>query len=97
MISVNLTIKVPGQFDGKYEEITFHRALLIINDFFAEYGDNVQYMIFNGETGEVIESVDLNRVCQPIYNVSDMIELIPYLDRFQKVTTLDGYILWDRT
>ena len=97
IISVNLTIKVPGQFDGTYEEITFHRALMIINEFLADYGDGVQYIIFNGETGESIEAVDMQRICQPVYNVSDLIELLPYLGRFNKATTLDGYVLWDNT
>jgi hypothetical protein len=97
MISVNVVVTVPGVLKCTYEGVTFHRALFILNDLFGEYGDTVQYMVFNGETGEVIESVDLNRVCQSVYRVSDMIELVPYLGRYEKVTTLDGYVLWDRT
>lgn len=97
MISVNVKVYIPGVFDGLFEEVTFHRALMIINEFLADYGDGVQYIIFNGETGESIESVSVNRICQPVYNVSDLIELLPYLGRFDKATTLDGYVLWDNT
>lgn len=97
MISVNLNVQFKDQFQGSYVNITFHRALLLLNDLLAEYGEGLKYDIFNGKTGEVIESVDLNRVRQPIYAVSDMVELVPYLDLFKKVTTLDGYVLWDCT
>lgn len=97
MISVNVRVYIPGLFDSFFEEVTFHCALMIINEFLADYGDGVQYIIFNGETGESIEAVDMQRICQPVYNVSDLIELLPYLGRFDKATTLDGYVLWDNT
>lgn len=96
MISVNVAVKVPGKFECTYEGVTFHRALLILHDLFEQYGGEVRYDVFNGETGEAIEAVDLNRVCQPIYRVDDMIELVPYLGRYEKVTTLDGFVLWDQ-
>lgn len=97
MISVNVAVKLPGKFECTYEDATFHQALLILHDLFEQYGGEVRYDIFNGENGEAIEADDLNRVCQSVCRVDDMIELVPYLGRCEKVTTLDGYVLWDRT
>lgn len=96
MISVNVAVKMPGKFECTYEGVTFHRALLILHDIFEQYGGEVRYDIFNGVTGEALEAVDLNRVCQPVCRVDDLIELVPYLRRCEKVTTLDGYVLWNQ-
>ena len=81
---------------GKYIDISFAEALSVLNDLMATYGDSIEYKVIDCDNDEVIDFVDLNRVRQPIYHVSDMIELAPYLSRFHKITTPSGTLLWEK-
>ncbi len=71
-------------FNKSYKNLTFIEVLNVLSEYFAITGNNEIPPIMSEETGEVINGYKILVENTP-YNLEDIFELIPYLNRFKEM------------
>ena len=75
-----------------YKNLTFLEALHTVNEYIAKTGDNEIPVIMLEETGEIVNQYIFFVDNEP-YQITDLLELLPYIHRFHEIKTCFG-ILW---